>query len=76
VMGGGREIPTLTPTCAIAGAGTTIANAKNTVHKSSFFIVLPPCLVFIRKRLFPTSTASICGCAHTSAPSPPPFGAP
>jgi hypothetical protein len=41
-MGGGREIPILTFTPAIAGTGTTIANAKRIVPQRSFFILLPP----------------------------------
>jgi hypothetical protein len=41
-MGGGRGIPMLTFTPAIAGIGTTIANAKKIVHNSNFFILLPP----------------------------------
>jgi hypothetical protein len=43
-MGGGRgiPIPIFTSTLAIAGTGTTIANAKRTVPKSNFFISLPP----------------------------------
>jgi hypothetical protein len=45
-MGGGREIPIPISTCAIAGTGTTIANAKRIVPKSNFFILLTPNLVF------------------------------
>ncbi len=45
-MGGGREIPILTSTPAIAGTEATIANAKRIVHKSNFFILLPPYPVF------------------------------
>jgi hypothetical protein len=45
-MGGGREIPILTSTPAIAGTEATIAHAKRIVHKSNFFIMLPPYLVF------------------------------
>jgi hypothetical protein len=45
-MGGGRGILMLTFTSANVGIGTTIANAKRIVHKNSFFIFLPPYLVF------------------------------
>jgi hypothetical protein len=41
-IGGGREIPTLIFTPAIAGIGTTIANAKRIVPKSNFLILFPP----------------------------------
>jgi hypothetical protein len=41
-MGGGRGKPMLIFTSAIVGRGTTIANAKRIVPKSSFFILLPP----------------------------------
>jgi hypothetical protein len=41
-MGGGRGIPMLTFTPAIAGIGTTIASAKKVVQKTSFFILLSP----------------------------------
>jgi hypothetical protein len=52
-MSGGREIPTLMSTRAIAGAGTTTANAKMIVPKSNFFIFLPPSLLFrIQTKLF------------------------
>ncbi len=44
-MGGGREIPILTSTPAIAGTEATIANTNKIVHKSNFFILLPPYLV-------------------------------
>jgi hypothetical protein len=41
-MGGGREIPILIFTPAIAGTGTTITRAKSNVAKNNFFIFLPP----------------------------------
>jgi hypothetical protein len=41
-MMGGREIPTLTFTLAIAGAGNTMTNAKNNAPKNNFFILLSP----------------------------------
>jgi len=41
-MGGGRETPTLMPTCAIAEMGATSAAAKRTVRKVLFFILVPP----------------------------------
>jgi hypothetical protein len=44
-MGGGREILTLISTAAIVGIGTTITNAKSTVPKSNFFILLPPLFI-------------------------------
>jgi hypothetical protein len=50
-MGGGREIPILTFTPAIAGIGTTLANAKRIVPKSNFFILLPP--LSISDAIFP-----------------------
>jgi hypothetical protein len=42
--GGGREIPILISTAAIAGTGTAIANAKIIVPKNIRFILLPPFL--------------------------------
>jgi hypothetical protein len=41
-MGGGRAMLTFTDTLAIVGKGTAITNAKSTVPKNSFFILLPP----------------------------------
>jgi len=43
-MGGGREIPTLmfTPALAVDGMETAITNAKNNIPKNNFFILLPP----------------------------------
>jgi hypothetical protein len=41
-MAGGREIPILISTAAIAGTGTTITNADRIVPKSNLFILLPP----------------------------------
>ena len=41
-MGGGKAIPTLMPTCAIAEIGAAIASAKRIVHRTDFFILLPP----------------------------------
>lgn len=41
-MGGGREIPILMSTAAIAGIGTTITNANRIVPTSNLFILLPP----------------------------------
>jgi hypothetical protein len=41
-MGGGREIPILISTAAIAGTGTTMPNANSSVPKSNLFILLPP----------------------------------
>jgi len=41
-MGGGKPTLTFIPTCAMVGIGTTITNAKSTVPKSNFFILLPP----------------------------------
>jgi hypothetical protein len=44
---GGREIPTLTPTLAIAGIEPTTINAKIIVPKSNFFILLPPIQIIV-----------------------------
>jgi hypothetical protein len=41
-MMGGREIPTFTRTCAIAGAGNTMTNAKNNAPIINFFILISP----------------------------------
>jgi hypothetical protein len=41
-MGGGKAILTLTSTPAIVGTGTTTTDAKSTVPKNNFFIMLPP----------------------------------
>jgi hypothetical protein len=41
-MGGGKGILILISTSAMVEIGTTIANAKRIVHKSNFFISLPP----------------------------------
>jgi hypothetical protein len=46
MMGGGRGILILIFTSANVGMGTTTASAKRIVHKNSFFIFLPPYLVF------------------------------
>jgi len=39
---GGSGIPILMFTSAIIGTGTAMTNAKNTIPKSNFFILLPP----------------------------------
>jgi hypothetical protein len=39
-MGGGRAIPMLTSTPAIAEIGTIITNAKSNVPQNNFFILL------------------------------------
>jgi hypothetical protein len=41
-MGGGRDIPTLMFTPAIAGVGPAMANANRIAPKNSFFILLSP----------------------------------
>jgi hypothetical protein len=41
-MMGGREIPTFTRTCAIAGAGNTMTNANNNAPIINFFILMSP----------------------------------
>ncbi len=42
-MGGGKAMFTLISTAAIVTIGTKITNAKSSVPKSGFFILLPPC---------------------------------
>jgi hypothetical protein len=59
---GGKEIPTLTSTLAIVGAGNTNTNAKSIVPKNIFFILCPPiarqfqkelsCLILFTSRLY------------------------
>jgi hypothetical protein len=47
-MGGGRAIPTLISTLAIAGIGTAVTNAKSNGTKNNFFIC---CLLYNQNNL-------------------------
>jgi hypothetical protein len=44
--GGGRGIPIWISTAAIVAMGKALTNAKSTVPKSNFFMLLPPFLFF------------------------------
>ena len=63
-MGGGSGMPICISTCAIAGMGITIANARNNVPKNNFFILLPP---IKPTALYPFSPpVQLCGCLYGS----------
>jgi hypothetical protein len=57
-IGGGRAIPTLTFTPAIAETGTAIISAKSNVLKSSLFILMPPLHYHLRAKSLLLTLAS------------------